>query len=276
MELRKLAVRSLSGLIYVGIIVGCILLGNYGVLALSLLLAVLATLEYRTLVWGRAVGQPATLILDMMGVCLLVLAGCPDLTFMCSVAWLTVYIFRAVTELYLHAERPLSDLAKSFFGQIYIGIPMALMNTLCDLLGSTSPLLAVFLMIWISDTGAFIVGSLLGRHRLFERISPKKSWEGFWGAVVFNIIAAVLFGLFGNGFFGVSRLLWVWIGLGIVITVFATWGDLIESMFKRALHVKDSGHMIPGHGGILDRIDSLLLVMPAVIVYFLIAFSLAA
>lgn len=274
MDFRKLAVRSISGLIYVGIIIGCILIGFPGVLGLSILFAILATLEYRKMITGRIVSEPATLVFDLMGVILVVLAGCPDLTFMCAIAWLTIYIFRSVTELYLKSEKPLSSLAKSLFGQIYIGIPLALMNTLCDFLGNTKPLLAVFLMIWISDTGAFIVGSLLGRHRLFERISPKKSWEGFWGAAAFNLIAAVIFWKFCNGFFDVSRLPGVWVGLGLVITVFATWGDLIESMFKRALHIKDSGNMIPGHGGILDRIDSLLLVMPSVIVFFMICIML--
>ena len=117
-------------------------------------------------------------------------------------------------------------------------------------------------MIWINDTGAFIVGSTLGKHRLFERISPKKSWEGFLedccstlSQLSYSInIVATFFSLDGLSLAG-------WLGLGAIATVFSTWGDLVESMIKRNLHIKDSGNIIPGHGGILDRIDSLLFVM---------------
>ena len=126
-------------------------------------------------------------------------------------------------------------------------------------------------MIWLNDTGAFCVGSMIGRRRLFERISPKKSWEGFWGGMAFSIIAGILLYLFGDGIFGVfDDSPWRWVALGIVVPVFATWGDLAESLLKRTVHVKDSGHLIPGHGGILDRIDSLLLVSPAVVIFLFI------
>ena len=128
--------------------------------------------------------------------------------------------------------------------------------------------LAVFVLIWLNDTGAFCVGSLFGRHRLFERISPKKSWEGFFGGLIFCLVAAaILKTCFGEYFPGMGMLLML--GLGAVVSVFGTWGDLVESLIKRTLGVKDSGHVLPGHGGILDRIDSLLLVIPAVLAYML-------
>lgn len=173
-----------------------------------------------------------------------------------------------VTELYHKSSDPLNSLAHSLMAQIYIGIPMALMGVVSEMMGSTHILLAVFAMIWINDTGAFLVGSAFGKHRLFERISPKKSWEGFWGGLALNIVAAWLLCQFTGGFFPLPSNIWIWFGLAAVVTIFATWGDLIESMIKRELKIKDSGNLIPGHGGILDRIDSLLLVMPAVFVYF--------
>ncbi len=127
-------------------------------------------------------------------------------------------------------------------------------------------LLAMFILIWLSDTGAFCVGSLMGRHKLFKRISPKKSWEGFFGGLLFCLAASAFFYFYGNGVFGYLNL-WQLLGMGAVVCVFGTWGDLVESLIKRSLGVKDSGSLLPGHGGILDRIDSLLLVTPALLLY---------
>lgn len=153
--------------------------------------------------------------------------------------------------------------------QIYIGIPLGAM-TLIGEWWNLHIVLALCLMIWINDTGAFLVGSTLGKHRLFERISPKKSWEGFFGGLVFNIAASYFFSLHSISFFSIDWNYGQWIGLGIATTLFATWGDLVESMIKRDLRIKDSGNIIPGHGGILDRIDSLLMVMPASLLYLFI------
>ena len=118
----------------------------------------------------------------------------------------------------------------------------------------------------MNDTGAFCVGSLIGRHRLFERISPKKSWEGFWGGLFFTIVAAVIIDTYFPAYFSEFDVI-RWVGMAIVVSAFSTWGDLAESMVKRTAGVKDSGHLLPGHGGILDRIDSLLFVVPAVLIY---------
>ena len=110
------------------------------------------------------------------------------------------------------------------------------------------------------------MGVLLGRHRLFERISPKKSWEGVIGGVALSVAGAFVSYYWFNELFQVPDLM-VWVGLSIVVAVFATFGDLVESLIKRTVGVKDSGNIMPGHGGILDRIDSLLLVAPAVLIY---------
>ena len=124
--------------------------------------------------------------------------------------------------------------------------------------------LAMFAFIWISDTGAYMVGCLIGKHRLFERISPKKSWEGFFGGLGLSIIIAALAARFiPDGYVLLSGYA-QWIVFAVLVTIFSTWGDLCESLIKRTVGVKDSGKLIPGHGGILDRIDSLLLVSLAV------------
>ena len=126
----------------------------------------------------------------------------------------------------------------------------------------------MFMFIWLYDTGAYCVGMLLGRHRLFERISPKKSWEGVIGGVLACIAGAYITHVWFDEFFQ-SPGLSVWLGMSVVVAVFATMGDLVESLIKRTVGVKDSGNILPGHGGILDRIDSLLLVAPAVLIYLL-------
>ena len=172
----------------------------------------------------------------------------------------------------MHDGNPLSHLAHSILGQVYIAVPLAMLGLMYTIIGKHLTL-AMFILIWLSDTGAFCVGSLIGRHKLFERISPKKSWEGFIGGLVFCLAASALLAwLFPAEVKGLSML--QMLGFGAVVCVAGTWGDLIESMIKRSLGVKDSGNLLPGHGGILDRIDSLLLVTPAVALYMVCLFLL--
>jgi len=148
-----------------------------------------------------------------------------------------------------------------------VALPVALLNSIMSI---TAPrlLLGMFMFIWLYDTGAYCFGMTLGRHRLFERISPKKSWEGVLGGIVACIAGAYVTHTWFDEFFQVPELT-TWVGLSVVVAVFSTFGDLVESLIKRTVGVKDSGNIMPGHGGILDRIDSLLLVSPAVLIYLL-------
>jgi phosphatidate cytidylyltransferase len=132
--------------------------------------------------------------------------------------------------------------------------------------------LSVFIFLWVSDTGAYCCGSLLGKHKLFPRISPGKSWEGSIGGGIFVLIAATIIWYFvGNNeestIFTLHSSLPFWLGLGLVVCVFGTWGDLVESLFKRTIGIKDSGNILPGHGGMLDRFDSSLMAFPAAVIY---------
>lgn len=273
MDVKNLCTRALSGLIYCLIIVGCIFCGLYGVIALSVVIAIGACIEFAMISHDMKYRNIPTLILEI--------AGCVCLCFSAYiypiVIWIAIMMMRSIEELYINSDRPLHNLAHSFMSQIYIGIPMALMVAVAYYL-SPMILMAVFFLLWINDTGAYLVGCTFGRHRLFERISPKKSWEGFFGGLLFSLGASVLFYYFGDSFFGMSRInanLGIWMGLGAIVTVFGTWGDLIESMIKRNLQIKDSGKIIPGHGGLLDRIDSLLMVLPALAVYLAIIISVS-
>jgi len=175
----------------------------------------------------------------------------------------------------LKNKNPLHDWAYTMLSQMYIALPFSMINVLAfrnmpdQSVGFYYLLpLSIFIFLWINDTGAYCAGSLFGRHRLFERISPKKSWEGSIGGGVLVLIAAAIIWHIeqqGENLSGLNLI--EWLGLGLVVVVFGTWGDLVESLFKRTLGIKDSGNILPGHGGMLDRFDSSLLAIPAAVVY---------
>jgi phosphatidate cytidylyltransferase len=174
-----------------------------------------------------------------------------------------------ILELYEKQQDPITHSAYIFLGQCYIALPLALLNRLAFYTGGGGEsqyywvfILALFVFIWVNDTGAYLIGSKFGKHRLFERISPKKSWEGFFGGLVFAVASSLVFAHFNP-----EIPYYHWAGLAIGIAVFGTWGDLIESLMKRTLGVKDSGRSLPGHGGFLDRFDSLLLAVYAMLFY---------
>ncbi|MDE7160516.1 MAG: phosphatidate cytidylyltransferase [Muribaculaceae bacterium] len=265
--------RAVSGAVYVAIIVGALLGGGLWTCALAVMFCMLAALEFDDLVEERHSYEKIVGITDIVGtLCLTVgISGYGLLL------WLLVLLVRMIEELYLRESDPLYNLALSVFAQIYLGLPCGILFGVgvVDYFGEmyyslpTKEILhvtlAIFVLIWLNDTGAYLVGSWLGKHKMIERISPKKTWEGFAGGVIFCVGGATAcYWIMPMGYYPV---LWSWIGLGVVVALFSTWGDLVESLFKRDIGVKDSGNLIPGHGGILDRIDSFLLVMPASLVY---------
>lgn len=175
-------------------------------------------------------------------------------------------LVRMSAQLYIAKQNPAISLQKSFFCICYVALPLGLMTQVCRSAGSMM-LLSIFILIWINDSGAYLVGSAIGKHRLFERISPKKSWEGFWGGCALSVLAGYAMGAYFNGIFhGPSALLFA--GLGLTVSIMGTLGDLTESLLKRTAGVKDSSNLIPGHGGILDRVDSILFAVPAALIYF--------
>ncbi len=184
-----------------------------------------------------------------------------------------VYLF--VSELYARNTNAINDWAYTMLGQMYIALPLAMINVLAfrqspDGLRPYYFLLplSVFVFLWINDTGAYCTGSLIGRHKLFPRISPGKTWEGSVGGGLLVVVVAAVTGYWENRLMGMAGLSVAgWMGLGLVVVVFGTWGDLVESLFKRTLGVKDSGRLLPGHGGMLDRFDSSLMAIPAAVIY---------
>jgi phosphatidate cytidylyltransferase len=176
-----------------------------------------------------------------------------------------------ISELYVKQPDPLTHIAYIFLSHFYIALPLSLLNFIAFRTIFISPLvtiytpvflLALFVFIWVNDTGAYLTGMWLGKHRLFPRISPKKSWEGFFGGLVFTVASSFVF-----AYFKPEIPYYHWVILSLLVVLFGTWGDLVESLFKRTLEVKDSGRTLPGHGGFLDRLDSLLLAVYAVFFY---------
>jgi phosphatidate cytidylyltransferase len=179
-----------------------------------------------------------------------------------------MYIF--ISEIYTRDPKPIHNWAFMLLGQVYCAASFTLLNFMIFHSagvepGDFTPLpgFALFVFVWLNDSGAYLVGSKFGHHHLFERISPKKSWEGFCGGLVFTLCASQVFAFY------VPSISWFqWLGLSVVVVIFATWGDLAESLMKRTLGIKDSGTLLPGHGGMLDRFDSILLAIPALYVYW--------
>ena len=275
--MMNLIKRILSGVIYIALIVTAILLlDNSPVMYLLVfpLIIILGIAEMITMAKDDATQSWLVNIIDMLGGAGIFVAfymHYEGTTTETRALWLlpiVVYLLlRTILQLYRPRQNAVHSLERSFFSLGYVALPVALLNCIMSI---TAPrlLLGVFMFIWLYDTGAYCVGMLLGRHRLFERISPKKSWEGVIGGVVACIAGAYATHYWLDEFFQVPELT-IWLGLSVVTAVFATFGDLVESLIKRTVGVKDSGNILPGHGGILDRIDSLLLVVPAVLIYLL-------
>ncbi len=273
--MKNFILRAISGAAYVALIVASILLLDNSPVMFLIVFCLFAALGINEML--RMDGQQDTeswlvMAIDMLGGAGLVVAF--HLLNDDSVRnglWLLpiagYMVVRFIVQLYRPRQNALHSLERSLFTVGYVALPIALLNSIIAI---TAPriLLAVFIFIWINDTGAFLVGITLGRHRLFERISPKKSWEGFFGGLAACVAAAFAFDKWCNEFFQVPEIA-TWIGLSIVVCLAATMGDLVESLIKRTVGVKDSGKLIPGHGGVLDRIDSLLLVSPAVLIYLI-------
>ena len=193
------------------------------------------------------------------------------------VPYLLTVVYLLVSELYLKQTNPINNWASTTLSQMYIALPFSMINVLAFRSTPDGNVtfewllpLSLFIFLWTNDTGAYCSGSLLGRHKLFPRISPGKSWEGSIGGAVFVMIAAAIIYFLNVGQTDglvAGMPLWQWLGLGLVVVVFGTWGDLVESLFKRTLGIKDSGNILPGHGGMLDRFDSSLMAIPAAVVY---------
>ena len=285
--MKNFIIRTITGIIFVAAIVASFLRAEAMVLLFSIVTG-MTIWEFTGLVNEREHVTVNRFICTVAGVYLFF-----AMTYYCSdlyagvaksvvfIPYLVTVVYLLISELYLRQDDPVQDWAYTMLSQMYIALPLSLLNVLAFTANGTDMVvfntllpLSVFVFLWVNDTGAYCVGSLLGRHKLFPRISPAKSWEGSIGGAVFVLAMAWLIGSYDNMLIldaetSHSPMLSIpeWLGLGLVVVIFGTWGDLVESLFKRTLGIKDSGNILPGHGGMLDRFDSSLLAIPAAVVY---------
>ena len=276
-KMKNLMVRTLSGAVLAVVVLGAIGWSQWSFGALLLVMLVAGMYEFYALaekqgnVPQKVVGLAAGIVLFALNFAFvsddIEVLGDAQQTFACGLAFMLLLLpAMFICELYRKNGNPASGIGTTLMGVCYVALPLSLMCYI-PIIGSQTwnPWVMVFyiFIIWANDVFAYLVGMTVGRHRLFERLSPKKSWEGFFGglagAVAMGYVAAWV--LEANA--------WAWIGLALVAAVTGVLGDLVESMFKRAAGVKDSGSLIPGHGGVLDRFDALLLSAPFVFVYML-------
>lgn len=285
--MNKLLKRSASGLVYVGAIVGAIFAGNLWFALLCMVFAAIGIHEFQNATTD-SLEKATTLgrIINAGDIVIVLLALSLSYSWtdirvpgvmidICGIALIVLLLAKPIVTLYDKRATALRHLAFSVLSLIYILVPLLSLHQLYASPGSAVCLgegvgaylvLTLFILIWLNDTGAYCVGSLIGKRRLFERLSPKKSWEGFFGGLVFSSLGSWLcFSYLGNlpqmelGAIGS-------IAIGAAIAIAATWGDLFESLIKRTAGIKDSGTLIPGHGGVLDRIDSLLIAAPWMVI----------
>ncbi|HNQ67131.1 MAG TPA: phosphatidate cytidylyltransferase [Bacteroidales bacterium] len=269
--------RTLTGSIFVAITTSLILINEWTFLAFVLIANLWLSIEFFR-ISSHDQTKPlsfTSILTGSIAVILVFLGKTYDIN--SSIYWLILipasFIF--VEELFLNKQNPLRNISVSFLSLIYITIP--LITSILLVYGNNFDfqikkggtfhpelLIGILILIWIFDSMAYCVGVPLGKHKLFIRVSPKKSWEGTIGGALFVIVA----GIFMFKFFPVISQT-DWIVISALVIVFGTIGDLIESLFKRSINVKDSGETLPGHGGLLDRLDSFIFTLPWVLIYFI-------
>ena len=269
-NLNNLWTRALTGVLFVVSIIGSVLLSHLLFSLLFLIVTVLAMYEFYRLfeknetikiqvIPGIIAGSIVYLTIALVSLQLI------STKYLLLNLLLPIWVF--IIELYRKTHSPIQNISLTLLGVVYVSIPLAILNLLFNpqlIAGEHHPeiLICFFVILWTSDTFAYLTGMLLGRNKLFERISPKKTWEGSIGGFVFGLIAAFVISYFYPEFGLIN-----WLIIASIIMIFGAFGDLTESMFKRSSKIKDSGNILPGHGGMLDRFDAALLAAPAIFVY---------
>ena len=278
-KLKELAVRTVSGVVMLLLFVGALVWSKWSAGALFAVILLGGLLEFYRLCRKNGV-QPMSSVGVATSIAIFGLAFAVFLQWGSPATETTARIVLGallytllivpttfVCELWRKSATPIANIATTFMGVLYVALPMAMVLFIPQMLvgkWSAWAMLAFVSIIWINDVCAYLVGVSIGKHRLCERISPKKSWEGFFGGLAGAVGFAVLFGhlLGGN--------LLIWGGLGLVVALAGVAGDLVESLMKREVDVKDSGTMMPGHGGFLDRFDALFIATPFALFYLIV------
>ena len=272
--MRNLIVRTLSGAVLLAIVLGAAYGGPYAYGALLLLIVVVGMWEFFNIAAAtgarphRTLGLTAGVVLFLT--CFMQWANPMNDNLGAELLVSGVLYFSAllplcfIVELFHDSDTPLRNVATTLMGIFYVAYPISLMLFIPDLITgewTAEAFLFYLFIVWGNDVFAYLTGVSIGKHKMAPRISPKKSWEGFIG----GIVGALVMGAIGSHVVGGG--LGLWLGLSVVVAITSVFGDLVESMFKREANIKDSGNIMPGHGGILDRFDALLISTPFAFVY---------
>ena len=270
--MNNFIVRTLTGIVFAISIIGSILISHYLFSLLFLVVTIFTMLEFYKLADSGLSIKIQTKLGVFTGSMLFFLSSLSSLglistKFLAIIFLLTGLLF--IVEMYRNKTTPFLNISMTLAGIFYIALPFSILNFFYTphfdfSNGNYEVLIGFFLILWVNDSLAYLVGSSIGKHRLFERISPKKSWEGSIGGFAFGLLTA-----WGISFFFKELDLINWLIIAAIIMIFGTFGDLVESLFKRSLNIKDSGSFLPGHGGLLDRFDAVFLAAPAVFVYLI-------
>lgn len=260
--------RAITGFFFIIVMLGSMLLGPYVFSAFYLLVSMLCLHEFYKLIAQS--GVKVNMLAGMINGALIYIfialqyyiPGAHGLLMLLT--FTTSFIF--IQELYRPSPAPFTNIAFTFLGLIFTVIPFSFFHALAFVKGSFNAHLplAFFILLWTNDTGAYLSGRAFGRTKLFERHSPKKTVEGFIGGALLAIVAAFILSYY---FVDVHMQWKQWVSMALYISLVGTMGDLVESMFKRSINIKDSGGILPGHGGLLDRFDGLLLSAPLVFTF---------
>ena len=271
-KLKNFIIRTLSGIVMVATLIGATLFSKFTFVLLLLAITLGGEWEFYRL--AKKAGTSPQRFVGMLAGTMMIVAAAAALheilaiTAVLMMAFMILIPMPLIFELYRKSATPMANVGITYAGVIYVALPMALLTFFPMMLGNGewkpwSVILYIFI-IWANDVFAYLFGITLGKHRLFERISPKKSWEGFFGG---------LLGAMAIGFVAAKVLdanVALWIGLALIAAITGVFGDLVESMLKRSVDVKDSGSFIPGHGGWLDRFDALIFSVPFAFIYLVI------
>jgi phosphatidate cytidylyltransferase len=261
--MNETLIRALSGAVYILLLLSCILYSNITFYILFGLFLALAVLEFCKLV---RLNYVVPLIIAIVSYVIFYNTPFNQL-YDGTITIISILVsIQLAFFLFSKKEKAFKKHEKWLYLIGYIILPFIILTKIPIGVNGYNPriLIGIFILIWTNDTFAYVVGKSIGKHKLFERISPKKTIEGFFGGLTFSVLGSIVIAKF---FIGTSNI-WIWIGIAILVSIFATLGDLIQSKFKRLAGVKDSGKIMPGHGGILDRLDSIIYVAPFIFLFY--------
>lgn len=262
--------RSISGFVYIALLIFCVLYSTLSFFTIFGIFLLVTIYEFCNLIKLNPVGPLIISTVSYISIVYLAVNKIklsPSFDLSILIATLIISL-KCMFLLFDNSKKAIDTTSKYLFLLGYVLFPFIILTKIPFGIKGYNPkiILGIFILIWTNDTFAYIVGKSIGKHKLFERISPKKTIEGFVGGVVFTVLAGYLISKYYIE--GSKTNLFIWIGFALIVGIFGTIGDLVESKFKRIAGIKDSGTIMPGHGGILDRLDSVIFVSPFIFLFY--------